>query len=124
MGDVTRLGMRGGIFSRHSLKQQSRQTGIFGELKHRINIPDMIPPDFDLDALLGVAAECDAIPPDMVDSTPTGIFSIDFTMDLLIHAKERFAALLDSCPGFDTSTYARFLLIDNDDLLALFNSCL
>lgn len=32
--------------------------------------------------------------------------------------------MIDSCTGFDTATYARFLAIDNDELLCLYNRCL
>ncbi len=77
------------------------------ELRRRINIPDVIPLDFDLDALLCAATECDAISPITVDTTPTGIFSTDLTMDLT-GAKHRSRTLIDSCLGFGASTYARF----------------
>ncbi len=94
------------------------------ELHDCINIPADIPANFDLDSLLRAAMECDMIPPTTMGTTPDGFFLCHFTLDQLTEAKERLQIVIDSCTGFDTATYARFLVIDNDELLCLYNRCL
>ncbi|KAK0497121.1 hypothetical protein EDD18DRAFT_1351939 [Armillaria luteobubalina] len=94
------------------------------EFTARVNVPEVIPDDFDEVALLHAAPEADSIPPVTVDYSQAQYFSRLFDLEEVIEIKDTIRSRSPSACGWDRTSYDLFLALPNDLFLGFFNRCL
>ncbi|KAK0462353.1 uncharacterized protein EV420DRAFT_1265412 [Desarmillaria tabescens] len=89
-----------------------------------VNVPEVIPDDFDEDALLQAALEADSIPGITVNHSQAQYFSCLFVLEEVIDIKNNIRSHSPSGMGWDRTSYDLFMALPNNLLLMFFNCCL
>lgn len=94
------------------------------EFAARVNVPQVVPADFNHDALLRAALEAQSIPSVTVDHSQAQYFAHLFILDEITEIKDDIRSRGPSALGWDRTSYDLFMSLPNDLVLEFFNRCL
>ncbi|KAK0235257.1 hypothetical protein EDD85DRAFT_773440 [Armillaria nabsnona] len=94
------------------------------EFAARVNVPQVMPADFNHDTLLWAALEADSIPSVTVDCSQAQYFTHLFILNEITEIRDDIWSHGPSTLGWDRTSYDLFMSLSNNLLLEFFNHCL